>query len=121
MSTAYCIQESFQYRHGSDPIPRDVSSANRYGKIIFLLTHTEKPSLHPGPTINKLKTILKDFTDADYIFQAGGDPLGLALTLCALKDLGFRKVNYLRWERETGIGEKRTGNGFYVPVALKLE
>jgi hypothetical protein len=87
---------------------------------VFLLTHTEKPSLHPGPTINKLKNLLANFTEEDYIFAAGGDPLGLALAVAALKELGHRKVNYLRWERETGFGERKMGAGFYVPVALKL-
>lgn len=100
---------------------RDLSSANRYGKIEFLLDSDDMPSISPSACIHKMNKQLQEFHHKDFLFYAGGDPLGLGLAMCLLKDRGFTEIQVLRWERERNItGQRRAGVGFYVPVRVKL-
>ena len=120
----YCIQEPLPFRdpQTGEKIPRDLSSASRYGKLEFLLTQEDLPSLLPAPTFFKIHKRLKDFRpDVDFVFFAGGDPFAVGLCFAVLRDMGFRAVTFLRWERERGIdGERMTKSGFYVPVTTKI-
>lgn len=101
---------------------RDLSSANRYGKIQFLLDAEDMPSINPSACLHKMNKPLQEFEHKDYMFYAGGDPLGLGLAMCLLKDNGFTEFQLLRWERERDIkGRRQTGQGFYVPSRIKLK
>jgi hypothetical protein len=107
-------------RRGRQTIHKDLSSASRYGKLIPVLEADEQPSLTPGPALNKAKGKLQDFKQEDYVCYAGGDAVALALALLVLRDMGFRRVNLLRWERELQLDGTRSGQGFYVPVETPL-
>jgi len=111
----FCIQQP----RSND---RDLSSANRYGRLLFLLDDSDSPSMTPSSCIHKMNKQLMAYETSDYLVYAGGDPLGLGLALCLLKDRGFTEVNVLRWERERDIhGGRKAGVGFYVPVRVKLK
>ena len=114
MPTAFCIQAP----RGKS---RDLSSANRFGDVETILGAKDNPMLSPGPVLHKLKQALRNFTPDDMIFAAGGDHLSLGLALCVLKDMGFKEVQYLRWERERDInGQRKRGVGYYVKAPLPL-
>lgn len=117
MSTAYCIQESFQRDNASGEMkPRDLSSASRFGQVEFLLQPHEKAAQNPDLTLERLMMRLESFDPTrDFIFTAGGDPLAFALTVAALKELDFTYFQYLRWERD-----RQNGGGFYVSVRVPL-
>lgn len=114
MPTAYCVQKPRGKTH-------DLSSANRFGNVVTILEAYDNPSLNPAGCLHKINRALKDFGPDDMVFMAGGDFLSLALALCVLKDLGFKNVNYLRWERERDIdGTRKVGVGYYVQEPLPL-
>lgn len=122
MPRVYVAQESMtRDRETGQWVPRDLSSAHRYGTIHYVLTQRDQPSLAPGPTLNKAQSMLRDFKPDDYILSCGGDPAALAIVTTALKELGFRRVNYLRWDKEIGLDGRRTGSGFYTPTIMPLE
>jgi hypothetical protein len=115
MAIAYCVQKPRGKQH-------DLSSANRFGRVVTILDEADNPSLNPAGCLHKINRALKEFSPDDIIFMAGGDFLSLALALCALKDLGFKEVNYLRWERERDIdGTRKHGVGYYVQEPLPLK
>jgi hypothetical protein len=114
MTTAFCVQAPRGKSH-------DLSSANRYGNIVTILSATDNPSLNPGACMHKMNKALKDFGPDDVIFMAGGDYLSLAFGLLILYQQGFKEVKYLRWERERDIeGNRKVGHGFYVQDILRL-
>lgn len=107
------------------PVPAssalDLSSAARYGKMEFILTLEQTPSFMPGPCMNSMRSALKDFNpELDYIADAGGDKMGLALLMLVLRDMNFRSVKFLRWERERLPNGVRSKSGYYVPVTVPL-
>lgn len=120
MDTVYLIQEPRDRSREGAPLSKDLSSAQRYGRIIPILSSAEHPAITPGPCMFKLEKALRRFDEGDYICFAGGDPLGLALTVIALQRAGVREAKFLRWERERDPSGHRTGNGFYVPVLITL-
>lgn len=101
---------------------RDLSSANRYGKIQYLLENTDYPSTTPSACLHKINRLLKDFEPSDYILYAGGDPLGLGLVMSTLIQNGFTEFQLLKWDRDRTIqGERQKGVGFYSPLRVKLK
>lgn len=119
--TVYVAQEPIPKRVGGVPVAKDLSSANRYGKIRHLLKSNELVSQAPGPALNKMSRELKDFNPScDYLCMVGGDFLSIALALLALRNMNFREVQLLRWERERSTSGERTAGGFYVPVTVPL-
>lgn len=99
----------------------DLSSATRYGKLEFILSNEQSPSFMPGPCMNCMRAALKTFNpENDFIADGGGDKMGLALLMLVLRDMNFRTVKYLRWERERLPDGTRTKAGYYVPVTVPL-
>lgn len=121
--TVFVVQQPppFKDRNTGAIVLKDMSSAQRYGKIIQLLESGEQPSLTPGPSLFTLQKKLRDFNPTkDYICYAGGDPMSLALALLVLRDFNFREVQALRWDRERSTSGERLPGGFYVPVTVPL-
>lgn len=120
-SNVYFAQELIVRNDGNQSV-LDVSSASRYGTIQNVLKRQDRPSLAPGPALNAARKALANFNpDVDFICAAGGDPLALPITLLALRDLGFRKVQFLRWERSINLGGQRDKSaGFYTPTTIPL-
>lgn len=112
----YVIQEPKQ---GPNGYVFDLSSSLPYGTPVFIFKAGEQPSLSPGPSMQRAKKTLQDFTDEDYLLWAGGDPAGLAIVSMAAADSNLGKIKFLRWERERVEGS-RTGRGYYMPVEISL-
>ena len=99
---------------------KDLSSANRYGAVKFLLDSKDHASVMPGQVRHKLAKALQDFRPEDYIFHPGGDNIAVLMAGSILRDLGFREVQWLKWDKERGTDGKPLPGGFYSPVKLPL-
>lgn len=107
--------------HKSSGWTPDFSGAMQYGEMKVLLTADEKPSFMPGPLLHRIRQWAKnEFSyETDYLLWAGGDPVTVALTACALTEAHVPYFQVLRWERERSEGH-RTGGGYYIPVKIEL-
>lgn len=110
--TVYLLQEPT-----SD---KDLSSAAKQGRIVPIISNTEKPSQNIAATIDKLASSLKHYDPGcDALCFAGGDPIVQFLAGVVLERLGFDEVTFLLWNRERIDGQK-TGSGFYMPKKISL-
>jgi hypothetical protein len=121
--TCWVIQESWAPN-------ADLSSAQRYGTVRHILEKREMPGVTPGPTLNKIRKLLREeYRPGDFFASTGADPCGPLLLGIALEELNFTRdadpVNWLRWERERLPSGQRPAPGqprpgFYVPVGLNV-
>tara|TARA_R100001510_G_C7608870_1_gene173072 strand:+ start:367 stop:684 length:318 start_codon:yes stop_codon:yes gene_type:complete len=90
MSTVYVVQE----------MPgRDILSADKYGKLVPVMPPAYQVVLSPGPAVSKIKKVIKEYTDDDYILCLG-DPslIGIVCAHCAEMNRG--KFNLLKWDKK---------------------
>ena len=76
----------------------DYSQAERFGEIIYLFDGNKQVVMSPQPTIRKLKTVLKDFSDNDYLLLVG-DPALIGLTTSVLVTICNGRYNMLKYDR----------------------
>ena len=78
---------------------RDILSAEKYGDLVPILPPGYQLILSPGPTVQKIKKVLKDFNDKDYLLLMG-DPslIAVACSIAAINNINKYKV--LKWDRE---------------------
>lgn len=97
----------------------DLSSAQRYGKVVPILDTTDYPGRIPGPALFKLRKALADYHPEDYVCYGLSDPAAafLAGMVFARQNLLREPVNWLRWERERSPAGDRIG-GFYTPTPI---
>ena len=70
MGKVYVIQENSKF---------NIISARQYGELVPIFEEGKQIMLSPAPAIRKLKHVLKDFSDEDFLLLIG-DPsmIGLA-------------------------------------------
>ena len=90
MATVYVIQES---------PGKNILSAEKYGELKVCLPENRQIVLSPGPTVFKLKQILKDYSDDDFLLMMG-DPsiIGVACAIVAQNNVG--RFSVLKWDRQ---------------------
>ena len=76
----------------------DYSQAERFGEIIFLFDGNKQVVMSPQPTIRKLRTVLKDFNDNDYLLLVG-DPALIGLTTSVVATISNGRYNMLKYDR----------------------
>jgi hypothetical protein len=110
MSKVYVIQAT---RHQAD-----VSPAQAYGELIFILAPSDRTSADCRVPCQKIDKALEKFDPSeDYILWSGGDPLSLMMAGYILSDLGIEEFRYLRYER---ADPKRVSAApFYVSVTVR--
>lgn len=113
MSNVYLIQEPRE--------DRDLSSAQRYGTITSVFSLNDRPSMTPGPCLQKARRVLAHFHPDDYLVWAGGDFVAGILIGIALKEQNFQSVKMLRWDRERDTSGGRTGGGYYIPFEIQMK
>ena len=99
--TVYVIQEV---------TGRNIASARQYGDFEVLLPSQTNIMLSAGPSVRRMKRILQDFKEEDYLLLIG-DPaaIGVACSIAALFNRG--RYNILKWDRQEGM---------YYPVLIDL-
>ena len=78
---------------------RNIVSARQYGDFEVLLPSNTNIMLSAAPSVRRMKKILQDYKDEDYLLLIG-DPaaIGVACSIAALYNRGRYKI--LKWDRQ---------------------
>ena len=77
----------------------NVLGAQKFGQIVTLLPEKSQIILSPGPLIQKLRTLLKDYTTDDYLLLSG-DPAIIGVVCSVVSDITNGKYNLWKWDRQ---------------------
>jgi len=104
----YIIQEIPGTKEGRPKI--NIMGAKEYGEFVFLLPELSQIIFSPGPIIFKLRQLLKNYTDQDYLLLTG-DPAIIGVACSVVSDITGGKYNVLKWDKQ----EKK-----YYPIKINL-
>ena len=107
-SVVYVIQELPGTRMGAPKF--NIMGASRYGKIVTLLPENSQIIMSPGPLIFKLRKLLNNFTENDYLLLTG-DPAIIGVACSIVSDITTGKFNFLKWDRQEKM---------YYPIKVNL-
>ena len=107
-SKVYIIQEIPGTKEGRPKI--NIMGAKEYGEFVFLLPELSQIIFSPGPIIFKLKKLLEDYSDKDYLLLTG-DPAIIGVACSVASDITGGKYNVLKWDKQ----EKK-----YYPIQINL-
>ena len=107
-SKVYVLQEPPGTSRGTPKI--NIIGATKYGKIITLLPEFSQIIMSPGPLVFKLRKLLKDYTEKDYILLTG-DPAIIGVATSIISDLTNGRYNLLKWDRQEHT---------YYPIEINL-
>jgi|TARA_R100000081_G_C4713711_1_gene114222 hypothetical protein len=97
-SKVYIIQNVMRKQPDGTIRALDYSQAERFGEVIFLFDGQKQVVMSPQPTIRKLKLMLKDMTDQDYLVLVG-DPALIGLTCSVASNMLHGRYNVLKYDR----------------------
>jgi len=96
--TVYVIQEPMRKEEGGGMVPvMDFRKVLDYGDPVVVLGNG-RVSLRPGPTIDTITEVLKNYTDDDYIVSVG-DPSAIFIAAMIAGDRNNGKCNLLKWDK----------------------
>jgi hypothetical protein len=104
----YVIQEIPGTKAGTPKI--NIMSASKYGKFKFLLPEFSQIIFSPGPLIFKLRNLLKNYKQEDYLLLTG-DPAIIGVACSIVSELTNGKYNLLKWDKQ----ERQ-----YYPITINL-
>ena len=107
-SKVYVIQELPGTRSGTPKF--NIMGASRYGEIITLLPENSQIIMSPGPLIFKLRKLLINFTEKDYLLLTG-DPAIIGVACSIVSDITNGKFSFLKWDRQEKM---------YYPIKVNL-
>jgi len=88
----------------------NIMSASKYGEFKFLLPEFSQIIFSPGPLIFKLRNLLKDYTQHDYLLLTG-DPAIIGVACSIVADTTNGKFNLLKWDKQDRM---------YYPIKINL-
>ena len=106
--TVYVIQEIPGTASGNPKI--NIMGASKYGEFKFLLPELSQMIFSPGPLIFKLRNLLKNFKQGDYLLLTG-DPAIIGVACYIVSDMTNGKYNLLKWDKQ----ERQ-----YYPIEINL-
>jgi len=106
--TVYVIQEIPGTSSGNPKI--NIMGAAKYGEFKFLLPELSQMIFSPGPLIFKLRNLLKNFKQGDYLLLTG-DPAIIGVACSIVSDMTNGKYNLLKWDKQ----ERQ-----YYPIEINL-
>ena len=104
----YVLQELPGTKAGAPKI--NIMSASKYGKFKFLLPEFSQIIFSPGPLIFKLRSLLKDYTEKDYLILTG-DPAIIGVACSIVSDMTNGKYSLLKWDKQDRM---------YYPIKINL-
>ena len=104
----YVIQELPGTRSGRPKF--NIMGAQKYGKLEILLPEFSQIILSPGPLIFKLRKLLRDYKETDYLLLTG-DPAIIGVACSIVADITGGKYNLLKWDRQEQT---------YYPIEINL-
>ncbi len=90
MSRVFIIQE--------DP-KKNFLPAAEYGELVFILEGGDQVFLNAAPTIAKVRTVLRDFDDDDFILP-NGDPVGIGIACVEAARANGGRYQQLKYDRQ---------------------
>jgi hypothetical protein len=108
MSTVYVLQELPGTNIGQPKF--NIMGASKFGTLKTLLRERAQITLTPGPMIQELRKLLKDFTDEDYLLLTG-DPSIIGVACAIVSDINGGKFKLLKWDKQEKL---------YYPVEINL-
>lgn len=111
MGRVFVIQKQHRFDEArGELVPKfDLTSAEKYGEIVYLLSPTASP-FHPDPIVAELQEKLDSFDDDDCLLLVGNPCLiGFGTAIAASVNEG--RVRLLQWS-----GQQRA----YIPVDAEL-
>ena len=97
-SKVYIVQDVMRKHPDGTIRSLDYSKAKIFGEVIFLFEGQKQVVMSPQPTIRKLKSMLKNITDTDYILLVG-DPALIGLTTSVVSYILNGRYNMLKYDR----------------------
>ena len=104
----YVIQDIPGTREGRPKI--NIIGASQFGELKVLLPENAQIILSSGPLVFKLKKLLKDYTQEDYLLLTG-DPAIIGVACSIVSDITNGKYKLLKWDKQ----ERR-----YYPIEIDL-
>jgi len=104
----YVLQEIPGTREGRPKI--NIVGASKYGELVFLLPELSQIIFSPGPLVFKLRKLLKNYTEQDYLLLTG-DPAIIGVACSVASDITGGKYNVLKWDKQ----ERK-----YYPIKINL-
>ena len=104
----FVIQEIAGTRAGNPKI--NIMGASKFGQFKFLLPEDSQIIFSPGPLIYKLRSLLKNFKQEDYLLLTG-DPAIIGVACSIVSDITGGKYNLLKWDKQ----ERK-----YYPIEINL-
>tara|TARA_R110002074_G_scaffold10044_2_gene38845 strand:- start:1833 stop:2216 length:384 start_codon:yes stop_codon:yes gene_type:complete len=77
----------------------NIIGAQKFGEIKVLLGEDTQIIRSPGPVTYRLRRLLKDFSDKDYLLLSG-DPKVISLATAVACDINNGKYKTLTWDRQ---------------------
>ena len=77
----------------------NILGAQKFGQIVTVLPERSQIIMSPGPLIQKLRTLLKEYTTDDYLLLSG-DPAIIGVVCSVVSDITNGKFNLLKWDRQ---------------------
>ena len=77
----------------------NIVGAQKYGEIVSLLPEFSQMIHSPGPLVMKLRTLLKNYTEDDYLLLSG-DPAIIGVVCSLVSDTTNGKYKLLKWDRQ---------------------
>ena len=104
----YVIQELPGTKTGTPKY--NIMGATKYGELVSLLPENSQIIMSPGPLVFKLRKLLKNFTEEDYLLLTG-DPAIIGVACSIVSDITNGKYNLLKWDKQ----ERK-----YYPITINL-
>ena len=104
----YVIQELPGTRLGTPKF--NIMGASKFGELVTLLPENSQIIMSPGPLIFKLRKLLKNFTEDDYLLLTG-DPAIIGVACSIVSDITSGKFSFLKWDRQEKM---------YYPIKVNL-
>ena len=108
MKKVYVIQELPGTRLGTPKF--NIMGASKFGELVTLLPENSQIIMSPGPLIFKLRKLLKNFTEKDYLLLTG-DPAIIGVACSIVSDITNGKFSFLKWDRQEKM---------YYPIKVNL-
>ena len=108
MNKVYLLQELPGTRKGEPKF--NIMGVQKYGQIVTLLPEYSQIILSPGPLVFKLRKLLRDYTEDDYLLLTG-DPAIIGIACSIVSEYTNGKFNLLKWDRQERM---------YYPLKINL-
>jgi hypothetical protein len=89
MAKVFVVQETMRH---------NVLPAQQFGDLVFLLPPQVQIGFSPGPMVNRMKRVLRDFTDQDYLLLIG-DPAAMSIAAAIASQYNNGKFCFLKWDK----------------------